>query len=183
MKIFLALWRVNSRPRCFQVKVLGGHSYLGLDHQSEWLQSRLVPTLSMETLELKFCFRYFQRMQIVSQCPSHPPILSLSFYISFSYSFALRMVKLYISRVRWNRAFQRQLNFLFWEQFTENYRGLWKSVSLTSRRQIKARPRAKSNLFLVIEAELESRFPDSQSISCFYPPGWPLASVYASCNQ
>lgn len=44
-------------------------------------------------------------------------------------------------------------------------------ASLTSQRQIKAWQRARSNFLLVLKAELEFRFPDSQSRFCFCLPG------------
>lgn len=106
---------------------------------------------------------------------SRSPVLCL-LYISFSYpspSFPLRMVQLYICRVTWNREefSQAASVFVLEAVFIE----LWGPASLTSPRHIKAWPRARSSLFLVIKAELESRFSDSQSSFCFYPLGCPLA--------
>lgn len=98
--------------------------------------------------------------------------------------FPLRLVK-WVCRVRWNREkfSKAALVFILGAAFIELWRTLG-SANLTSQRQIKAWPRTKPNLFLVIEAELESRFPDSQSRSCFYLPGCLLAlCVCGPCKQ
>lgn len=57
-------------------------------------------------------------------------------------------------------------------------------ASLTSQKQIKAWQRARSNLLSVLKAELESRFPDSQSRFCFCLPGSTLTlCVCDPCNH
>lgn len=46
--------------------------------RSRPLEWTTVPILSKKTLELKFCFHIFERLQMVPRCPSLPLILPLS---------------------------------------------------------------------------------------------------------
>lgn len=149
---------------------------LDLDHQSEWLGvDWFQSTVSMETLELKFWFLNFQRMQMVSEFFSS--CNSFSVFFTFP-SHILSPQNGNIIHAGWDgigRTFQRQLYFILGV-----FRELWRVLEISHPdfwRRIKAQPRARMNLFLETEVELESRFPGFQPISSLYAPGCPLASM------